>query len=249
MPILLLTATVTPPSAATNLARRDPELRMNDYEVAFKYYLRLLELKIISSIVFAENSSSDLSRLRNLSAASPVNERVEFLSFDGLDSPPENGRGYGEMRLVDQAMTHSETIRRSAGETMIWKVTGRYIIKNLPHLLRTKPGADFYCHCRNLPSRWADMYLMGWLKGAYEPLLRGIAEHLKESSANLWSAEHRFRACVDSMPQQRRIVKRFKRPPDIAGIRGWDNTEYQVQHRAKRAIRSSLAVLAPWVWI
>jgi hypothetical protein len=222
---------------------------MNDYVGAFKYYLQLLEDRVVSSIVFAENSNSDISKIRELAELSPMREQVELLSFDGLHYPTENGRGYGEMRLIDYAMQQSKIIAAAGNSTMVWKITGRYVIKNLARLLLTRPGADFYCHCRNVPKKWADMYLLGWQKHSYETLLRGVAEKVKESAANSWSAEHRFRECVDAMPQQCRIVKRFNRPPHIVGIRGWDNLEYRANNRAKGVLRTTLALLAPWVWI
>src|SRR4051794_13494247 len=95
--VLLLTATVRPPAGMPALARTDSDARLNDYCRGLEHYIRLLG-RCLDAIVFAENSASDLSRLRDLARAAKVEDRVEFVSFDGLDHPPAYGRGYGEFK-------------------------------------------------------------------------------------------------------------------------------------------------------
>jgi hypothetical protein len=248
MTILLMTATVTPPPTATKLARMDPVLRLRDYEEALRFYLGKLDSGLFESIVFVDNSNSDVSSLRRLAAGSGHKDRVEFIGFDGLDYPPENGRGYGEMSLIDFAMANSHEIRRAAPGAMVWKVTGRYIVKNVDVLVQNNSGA-LCCHCRNLPQPWADMYLMGWIKEAYSPLLGGVAERIKESATVSGSAESHFRRFVDEKSKIFNIVRRFKNTPQIIGIRGWDNRNYSERNFAKDFIRGTTAVLAPWVWL
>jgi len=57
--ILLMTATITPRSGVPNLARTDPQKRLQHYENSLKFYLPLLN-QGVDSIVFAENSNSDV---------------------------------------------------------------------------------------------------------------------------------------------------------------------------------------------
>src|SRR4051812_36686201 len=109
-PTLLLTATITPPPGATYLARTDPGARLRDYLWAFDFYVNLPN-KVIGRIVFVENSGGDLSELRRLAEQHPEKE-IEFISFFGLDYPPEYGRGYGEFKLIDHAFDHSELLAR-----------------------------------------------------------------------------------------------------------------------------------------
>ena len=110
--ILLLTATITPPAGVPLLHRANPQDRLQDYERALNFYLPLLN-RCIDSIVFAENSNSDISTLQNMVARSGFTERVEFLVFDGLDHPSIYGRAYGEFKLNDYVMNNSQIINRA----------------------------------------------------------------------------------------------------------------------------------------
>src|SRR3954471_4308953 len=73
--VLILTATITPPPGVPILARTDPQLRLQDYIDALKFYLAVPN-HVLDRIIFAENSGSDLSKLRALAEES--DKRVEF---------------------------------------------------------------------------------------------------------------------------------------------------------------------------
>jgi hypothetical protein len=89
------------------LGRTDPELRKGDYLRAMAFYEGLLRAGELDRIVFVDNSKEDLSFL---STAFP-DQRIEYLSFDGLGYPPEYGRGYGEFLLLDWAMENASASR------------------------------------------------------------------------------------------------------------------------------------------
>jgi hypothetical protein len=107
--ILLMTATITPPDHVPFLQRIDPHVRLQDYEKALKFYLSLMN-RCIDSIIFAENSNSDVSVLQAIVDQAGVNEQVEFIVFDGLDYPPSYSRAYGEFKLIDYVMNNSQLI-------------------------------------------------------------------------------------------------------------------------------------------
>lgn len=248
MPILLITATVTPPPAATKLGRIDPKARLADYEDALAFYLDRLADGVFDSIVFVENSASDVDSLKALVIRAGLTERVEFVSFYGLDYPSEYGRAYGEMRLIDHAMAVSTKIGAAALDEMVWKVTGRYVVLNVGALVRVEPGSVFCCHCRDFPRRWADMYLMGWAKDAYEWMLGGAADRIRESHERPVSSEVEFRRLVDDRAASGKVVRRFAQAPLIRGVRGFDNKRYE-EDRVKSVARGVLAKIAPWIWI
>jgi hypothetical protein len=246
--LVLLTATVTPPPDARNLARRDVALRLQDYLLAFDFYLGELRRGSFDRLVLCENSGCELAPFAARVAAQGLAARVELIGFFGLDHPAAHGRGYGEFKLVDHAMRHSALIAALDEPAMVWKVTGRYRVRNLAQLIATQPlHADLYCHCRNLPLRWLDMYLMRWNRRAYRGLIEGVYHALRQD-ASPTSAEQRFRALVDRHDGGLRIVRRFAQVPRIEGVRGFDNREYRSMwstHLLRRAARR----LAPWVWI
>jgi hypothetical protein len=245
--LLLITATITPPPDAIKLARVDPKARLSDYAEALRFYIEVLERGGIDGVVFVENSNSDMSVLTDLASRSSRAAQIEFIGFQGLDYPPEHGRGYGEMRLLDHAMKTSALVAGLKDDAVVWKVTGRYVIRNIERLVRTSRGAEIYCQCRNYPLRWTDMYFMGWTRRSYAQAFGDAAERIKEQPGRP-SSEVEFRRLVDEVSRSIKVKKRFVEPPDIVGVRGWDNQRYEAQ-RLKSWSRALLARIAPWIWI
>lgn len=247
--VLLLTATVVPPPDARNLARRDPHTRLQDYLQAFDFYLTLLRAGSVRALVLCENSGFDLDPFRVRARAAGLEAQVELLSHQGLDHPAQWGRGYGEFKLVDHAMQHSVLIDAAGSTARVWKVTGRYRVHNLARLITTQPTqADLYCHCRNWPLRWTDLYLLRWNKRAYRGLIRGVCARLRQDDTPT-SAEQHFRALIDG-PEAAglQIVRRFHQVPRMDGVRGFDNRRYQAMWH-KTLARQVAQHVTPWLWI
>ncbi|HAF02169.1 MAG TPA: hypothetical protein DCO68_04125 [Methylophilaceae bacterium] len=246
--LLILTATITPPVGAIKLSRTDPKLRLDDYIQAFKFYLPFVIEGKISGLIFADNSASDISEIQKICQAYNINEKIEFISFEGLDYPPEYGRGYGEFKLIDYVMQHSKLIAQASPDAYIWKITGRYILKNLGEIVFTRPAkADIYCHCRNIPIPWLDLFVLSWKKKVYNKTLKNICEKIREDQINT-SSEIAFRSILDNLDTQFSITKRFRKVPDLQGIRGSDSQGYQ-EMKLKLLVRKVLNILVPWLWI
>lgn len=245
---LLLTATITPPQGVTSLSRADPGVRLDDYCRAFDFYCRTLTEGTITQLIFAENSGSDISRLRDLAEKHDVARKTEFICHPGLDYPPEYGRGYGEFMLIDKVMKSSSFIQNLQTHENIWKVTGRYILRNISGIITTRPpAADFYCHCRNIPMPWIDLFVLCWNKKAYDEFLDNIYQHLQESRIE-GPCEQGFRKIIDESNFKSRIVKRFRTIPQLEGYRGLDGLRYE-EMGLKLKMRKLANVFAPWLWI
>src|SRR5262249_15826590 len=132
----------------------------------------------------------------------------------------------------------------------VWKVTGRYIIRNLGHLIERQPSPfALYCNMRTWPRRWADMYLLAWSDEGYRALIEGVYRELNEENLR-GSPEVRFRKMVESAPAWLAVVPRFNVTPWVEGVRGRDNQLYSMGHHLlKYYLRSSLGRLAGWLWI
>ena len=118
--VLLLTATVnTNNKHFTQL--NNSEQRLAQYIETIKYYLALYE----QPLIFVENSGEDLSPHFKAEIKA---HRIEILTFQGNDYSPEIGKGYGDFQCIRHALQHSQLI---TDESFIFKITGRYIIKNL----------------------------------------------------------------------------------------------------------------------
>jgi hypothetical protein len=247
--VLLLTATITPQKGIPSLAHRDPDQRRADYASAFRFYLGLLGPRL-DGIVFIENSSSDLANFEALAREAGAADKVELISFHGQDSPPGYGRAYGEFRMLEHAVEHSEILRGGGEDLIVWKMTGRYLTTNLPQLIATQPRAfDLYCNLRNHPLRWADMYLLAWNRVGYEGIIQGLAPRLREDTC-VGAPEGEFRRVIDEARRRYNVVPRFRHVPRIDGVRGYDNKNYtQGLGRGKLLARRIALKVAPWLWI
>ena len=143
--VMLLTSCINPGNVCS-VIRRDPATRLNDYLKSIKYYLHLPS---ISNIVFCENSGYDLSDIQEMACLNnPYHKNFEVLSFYGQPDYPEYGKGYGEMRIIDYALNHSNIIQNS---NMIMKITGRLIVANAEAIAKAisrSKGVDVFCDLR-----------------------------------------------------------------------------------------------------
>ena len=248
--VLLLTATITPPAGVPLLARTDPKARLQDYAKGLQFYLQFIN-KGIDAIVFAENSNSDVSTLKNIVTQSGLQDAVEFLVFDGLDYPPSYGRAYGEFKLIDYAMAHSQTIKNHKDNLLVWKITGRYIIRNIAKIIARKPSnIDIYVNLRKFPILWADMYLLVWTTKAYEAFFSKILTNMIADPSLKVQPEEVFIKLLEQPLECLKVRKRFNVIPFIDGARGSDNQNYsEGRNLRKYYIRSSINKLLPWLWI
>ena len=245
--VLLLTATVTPPAGVPLLTRTDPNQRLQDYADALRFYLPLIGATF-DSIVFAENSDSDISMLEAIVAGSAMARQVEFLSFNGLDHPASRGRGYGEFKLVDHVMQRAAAV---AGDVCVWKCTGRYVLKNIAQLVGRRPDVDLYCHCRDYPQRLCELSVMSFNRRGYKAAIEGVYEKLRNDvTPGVHSNEEiAFRAVVDHLPAHIKVKRRFNTTPIIQGVRGWNNADYSGPWAPKIMLRRAAQKVAPWIWI
>lgn len=252
--ILLLTATITPPENAPLLKRSNPDIRLHDYEKALEFYLKLLD-QSIDRIVFVENSNSDISSLKNIVCQHNASNQVEFIVFGGLDYPPIFDRAYGEFKLIQYAMDHSRTLNNiSNTEMIIWKATGRYIIRNLNKIISRKPSNfDIYCNFRKFPKRWAEMYLIAWTFNGYKSCLQDIYHNLKPVFVNNIRVKDPEEVFIDLLEESNssiKIIPRFNITPMVDGVRGWTNQSFlEGKDLLKFYVRRVSNIVLPWFWI
>jgi hypothetical protein len=228
MQALVLTASIQVPTNASGVARKDARLRLDDYRQALAFYTSLVG-RGLDRIVFAENTGADLSLLRELTAENGTSSSVDFLTFDGNGFPPNYGRCYGEATILDEVMRH-KSCSQLPEDTIYWKSTGRYQVKNLQKMMDTMPrGAHLYCDMRRRGGRrWADMRFMSWTRKGYNEFLAGIAPSLREDTRNYRPGEE---ALFDLLEERFSVsllehARSFTREPLIDGIRAFDNKNW-----------------------
>lgn len=229
MLVLVLTATVLVPPGAP-VVRIDPLLRLRDYQQAFAFYTSFIGHGI-DRIVFAENTGFDLISLHEIANNRNVSSSVDFISFRGNDFPPEYGRAFGEATILDEVM-RNECCRRYPADTIYWKSTGRYKVKNLDRMIKTMPqGVQLYCDLRRRgEKRWADMRLMAWTRKGYEAFLAGVAQPIREDTRNSGPAEMALFDLLEARfsTSTLRYARSFTTEPFIDGARAEDNRNWSL---------------------
>ncbi len=233
--ILLLTSTIRPKPNQPQLKLADPAERLKDYDEALKFHCHLLEQGIVDKIVYVDNSGFDLSCL---SEHYPSPD-IEWVSFYDLDYDPSYHRGYGEFRLIDHAFTHAETFRHMDSTDRVWKVTGRYMVKNLGRVIAmTPPSFDLYC---NVSNGWAEMGFMAWSRHGYEHHIKSLWQKFATGKAPELILAEKILATTHTPC---RIVTTFFWPPFIVGRRGTDGTNFQGRLTPVRFALEAAAKLA-----
>ncbi len=139
---VLLTATISP-GDVPYLARRDPNIRIEDYKSALRSWLAG---PLPSALVFCENSGYDLAGLESL--CRDHNKRVEFLSLREDPGTFPRGKGYGEVGIIAHALKHSSLLRDAR---RVLKVSGRVYVSNASALVASMdsfPAVDVFCDLR-----------------------------------------------------------------------------------------------------
>lgn len=219
---LLLTSTIKPNPNQPQLKLSNPQERLEDYRKALVFYANALNEGRVDGIVFVDNSGFDL---KCLSDDFP-SKKIEWLSFFGLDYPTSYHRGYGEFKLIDYAFANSSTLKGLNEGDAVWKITGRYIIKNLKSVLRYAPSYfDVYCDINcNAKRNWVDMGIMAWSIAGYESIIKGICENFKTGMAPELIM---CRLIADAAKSSDGVVTRFYWMPLISGRRGFDGGQFQ----------------------
>ncbi|MEM8772098.1 MAG: hypothetical protein AAGD92_10660 [Pseudomonadota bacterium] len=244
--ILVLTSTIAPQSGVHALARANPEDRLADYLKALDFYLPLLAAGIFHRAAYIDNSGHSLDAIAEKAEALGVADRLELVSY-ASDIPPNYSRYYLEANLLLEGFRRSKTLAE-AGDSALWKVTGRYIVKNLARIIATQPdNFDLYLNLRNLPYRVVDFYLIG----AKPSALKALLSYELESYRSKEDGEVLLRQKIDSGAfDQLKISPRMRATPQLSGVRGFDSAVYDSpQNALKHKLRSAANMIAPWLWI
>jgi hypothetical protein len=246
--IALITSTIAPDPGVVGLQRTNVQDRLEDYIKGLTFYCECLDRNVFQKLVYVDNSGYPLDDLVSIVAARRLAARVEFISYKSTVSP-KNGRFYLELNLLNYAMKTAAFLNE-AHDDVIWKVTGRYLIKNIGRIIancRNHPQYDFYVNCRNHPAGWADFYLVGFTAPAYSRVFSSNL-HLYEGIVN---GEEILRRYLDSEAVSGlKILRRLPSVPRVVGVRGYDGGRYGgMVDSAKFLARSALNAVLPGFWI
>jgi hypothetical protein len=246
--LLVMTATIIP-AVDAGVRRADPQLRLEDYKSALRYWLRY-EHPAADRILFLENSGADLSELQAIAAKeNPRSKLVEILSVPGNKIPEGRNYGYTEMQMLDEGLALSQLRQQT---THMVKATGRLIFPALGKALdRIRKPFELMVDCRKLgfPRRGYDasVQLFVCSHSFYDRVLRNSKEEMNSTDIRL--LEHLIFRKVIPLKGQPGIYLRFPCNIEPVGYSGFKSRSYNSPRTAfTRAIRALLRVVAPNYW-
>jgi len=246
--LLVMTATIIP-AANAGVRRADPQLRLEDYKQALRYWLHY-EHPAADRILLLENSGADLSELRAIAAnENPRNKPVEILSVPGNRIPEGTNYGYTEMQMLDDGLAQSQLRRQT---THMIKATGRLIFPALGKALdMIARGVELMVDCRKLgfPRRGFDaaVQLFVCSHDFYDRVLRDSKKEMNSTDVRL--LEHLIFRKVIPFKGRPGYYLRFPCNVEPVGYSGFKSRSYRSPKTAlTRAIRAALRVIAPGYW-
>jgi hypothetical protein len=246
--LLVMTATIIP-AANAGVRRSDPQLRLEDYKQALRYWLTY-EHPAADRILLLENSGADLTELRAIAAKeNPRSKPVEILSVPGNTIPEGTNYGYTEMQMLDEGLALSQLRQQT---THMVKATGRLTFPALGKALdKIRQPFDLMVECRKLgfPRRGYDAstQLFVCSNEFYDRVLRDSKKEMNSTEVRL--LEHLIFRKVIPFKEQQGIYLRFPCNIDPVGYSGFKSRSYNSPKTAlTRTIRAVLRVIAPGYW-
>ena len=141
---LLLTSCIHPKYDWENPSFYD--IREKQYEDALKYYIYNSKF---THIIFVDNSNYILKYIKNLKPQENnlynINCKIiEYISFDWNKLTKKYQYGFWEQEIMDYALDNSIILKKLKDDESFFKITWRYIIKNINHLIDTSPKELFF---------------------------------------------------------------------------------------------------------
>lgn len=250
--LILLTATITPRAGVPALLRTEPADRLQDYLRALAFYLSLPG-SAVDRVVFAENSAADLGPLEAEVARLGASKDVELLSFEGVEYPVEHGRGVGETRLIETALSRSRLLSALGEDGVFWKLTGRLRFTNLERLIATAPAScALYADFRRFPHPWVDTRVFACTPRAFRGLFLPRVDLMRQDELDrtgYTAPEERLFSELLAERSDWPIVPRLQVEPVIEGYSGFDDDYARPLRRAWSRARGVIRRIFPGLWI
>lgn len=246
--IALITSTIAPDIGVLSLKRTNVKDRLEDYKKAFSFYCDQLKKGVFSNIVYVDNSGYDLEEIRKISIEKNVHSKIEFISYKS-NINVSNSRFYLEINLIEYFYNNSKLMLDNLSCT-VWKITGRYLIKNISNIIKkssVKKNYDFYINNRNYPYKIIDFYLVGFSLPAYKMIFsENLSLYEGSKDGEIILREYLNNKKISEL----NILRRFPVIPRIIGIRGFDGGQYGgLKDLTKFYLRSLANILVPSLWL
>jgi hypothetical protein len=248
--LLVMTACIDPRNAPHKVHRSDPQIRMEDYKKALNFWLQYPDQRI-GSILFIENTGYPLTELQSVCDNNPLCKKVEFISLQCNDYPPDVHYGYAELNMLDEGLAKSQLAKTSH---YVIKVTGRLMFPDLTKLLNQLPqDYQFAVDCRaSTPFAkkrlaFVTTQLMIISTDFYERYLRNIRHQMNREITHIETIL--YREFVKHSAEKGAIL-RWRVNCDPVGLAAhWSKDYRSGKQRAINACRALARKLFPSCWI
>jgi hypothetical protein len=256
---LLMSACIKPPALNLQnnvITRTDPLVRLNDYKIAFKFWLQYNE-PLINKIIFVENSGYELKELQEIASQyNEYNRQIEFLQFIASDVPTGLHYGYSELEILDYAFDNSKLLN---DDNTIIKVTGRLYFPTLSKLisLTKNKNYEFISDCKDYDLfGHSQHYIITTLfllkKEFYNKFLYDAKSKMLEMNLETGLMEVLYFRIIKPLylEDSKRILLRFPCDVEPVGIGAHLNINYSSKKRkAQHFIRKVCKHVIPSLWI
>jgi hypothetical protein len=212
--LLLLTATINP---MVEVARANPNVRLNDYLDALKLWWKELE-SLPVNILFCENSGYDIQIIKDWIISIGAENRVKTFQFDGDKTLVARlGKGAGEAEIYDECFKNGLL----AGHDYILKCTGRLFVKNAKLLIEQAilENSDFAISFRS-PLDLVDTRFFILKYNLYGSYMLGLAKEVNDRQGRY--IEHAVLKRLCRAISEGYIWGQFTNLPRFVGVGGSD---------------------------
>lgn len=226
---LIITGCIYPNSNVPVLSVKDGDLRKKQYIDSIRYYIKKSKF---TNIVFCDNSNaSQEDGLKEL--AQNYGKHFEWIPFEGnSDEVVSKGKGYGEIEIINYAIANSTIISKSE---ILFKVTGRLMIKNINWFIRLGKGDRNYFLLRD--NEFVDTRCYCIRKADYIKYFSHVGKLVDDRNGLF--LEHVFYKTIKN-----NIIdyKLFPIEPEFSGMSGSNGYSYDSPHY-KNVIKSVAAYI------
>ena len=117
------------PKNVIHTKRKNIEDRINDFEKSLPFWLNL---DFFKNIIVIENSNYKGDLFKKHIERLPNTKNIELIIYNGQKYNRKLAKGYGWYQQIDKVLKYSKNAKKSEYFVI---VTGRYIIRNIKHIL------------------------------------------------------------------------------------------------------------------
>lgn len=226
---LIITGCINPNSNVPVLSVKDGDLRRRQYIDSIRFYI---EKTNFENIVFCENSGAQKDDSLE-KTAKKNGKKFEWLSFSGdVDKAITKGKGFGEIEIINYAIAHSKLLSE---KKLIFKVTGRLIIKNVNWFIRLgKPSVNYFM---GREDAFVDTRCYCISRETFEKYFSQSGERVDDTHGVF--LEHVFYKIISEENVEYRL---FPIEPEFSGVSGSKGYSYDSPHY-KNVTKSIIAYI------